>query len=201
MKINFKTLGTVLVVTLFTLSFAVAQPGPHGRGGKGHGMGGAWGPMGGPHGQRGPMELCMKLDLTDEQVGQLVDLHAAHVKEMVPMKREQHEIGKELRELKNSSAPDEKQLKKLMGKMADLKADMLLNSKAVRAEALKVLTDDQKTKLGDHPIPFFGGPRGPHGKGHGGKFMGKRGMRRGGCCDGDGPWWMDKAVEVETEEK
>ncbi len=163
-----KTIVAVFVIALMATSgLAMAQGWGRGEGmGPGHG-----GPGHGPGG------WAAALNLTPEQNQKMQELRAAHFKETIPLRNELMGKRLELRALWAQTDPDQG---KILAKQKEINALMAqLQEKATkhRLEMRKILTPEQRTKLGT-----FAGRRGGFGPGHGmrGEFGPGRGM---GCAD------------------
>ncbi len=111
-----------------------------------------------------------ELDLSDDQVNKLIDLHAELQKKQIALHRKIDADQEKIGDLYDAEKLDETQLKKLVKEKAELQAELQINHRNSVDKALAVLTAEQKEKLGDCPIPFFG-PQGDKFPGPGGKGL------------------------------
>ncbi|MCW8877308.1 MAG: Spy/CpxP family protein refolding chaperone [Kangiellaceae bacterium] len=87
------------------------------------------------------------LDLTDEQKEQLKAVKNAKKGTFKVKRQEIHGLKKQMRQLMNAEQIDEGAIKALSLQIAELKADQLIQRAQLKQEVMKLLTDEQKSKL------------------------------------------------------
>jgi Spy/CpxP family protein refolding chaperone len=139
-------------------------------------FGGGRGPGYGPCGQ-GDARGLAALNLTAEQTAQIKAMREAHWKDMKPLRDKMFAKRDELRKLWLEPNPDEGKILAAQKEMRSLREQMEDKMTAYRLEAVKVLTPEQKEKMGS-----FAG-RGPgHRRGFGPMHgFGPAGPDEGGC--------------------
>ncbi|HEB84901.1 MAG TPA: hypothetical protein ENI92_07865 [Bacteroidetes bacterium] len=132
------------------------------------------GEMGMPHppmppmmmkgGMNTPLQPLIELGLDDGQITRLIDVHSAMIKRQLPLVRRLNELGKQRQALLDAGETDAEQLRDVMQEMGKVKADLMVNRMQAEKQARALLNAEQLEKLGDRPLPMFGGPHGgPHG--------------------------------------
>ncbi len=102
-----------------------------------------------------PLTQLLDLGLSDKQIGKYIDLHAQLMKGQVPALRERMRLEKELADLRAADNPNTDKLRATIEELGKVKADLEVRKVEARKAALKILTDEQKEKLGNQPLPMF----------------------------------------------
>ncbi len=126
-------------------------------------------------GPGGMVGTLMDLDLSDKQIGKVVDIRAACMRDQIPLKRELRALSEE-RDALSDDELNRDNLEQLYEKMARIRARLEVNRVEAQKKALGVLTKEQREALGDHPLPLFGG-----------RYHQKCGMGYGHGKDSKGP--------------
>jgi zinc resistance-associated protein len=144
--------------------------------------GGGRGPGYGPCDRSGRAAAALKL--TDEQTAKIKAMREAHWKEMKPLRESMFAKRDELRKLWLAPSPDEARIQAAQKEMRTLRDQMEDRMTAYRLEAVKLLTPEQREKLGS----VTGGRGSKRGSGprHGGPMMGPGPMAGLGP---EGPDW------------
>lgn len=112
-----------------------------------------------------------KLNLSDQQKARMESLHEAHIKDTRPLREKMFDKSVELRRLWLETNPDRNKITVKQKEVRALRDQLEDKKTAYRFEINKVLTKDQKEKLGtygwNNKTGFGprGGKRGPHGPG------------------------------------
>ena len=139
---NRKTiLAGALAVATLAAGTVVAQPGGGFGGGRGHG-----GKMHGHGGHGGPGAAFAKLDLTDEQKAQFKELMAKQREEMKPLRDQEQDARKALREAINSGA-DATRVGQLTLALEGVRKQVRARHEAARDQFVTLLTPEQKEKF------------------------------------------------------
>ena len=147
--------------------------------------------MGGMHG--GWMGAMLYLDMTDSQINQLIDQYSSFMKDHLQTLRQRAELQKQLYEIRSSDDPDIEKLRDVRVKLSNINADLEAEALQARKKAMNILTEEQREKLGDMPMPFFGG----RGQGFLYDRMSDDDMRRGWMhYKGPGQWWWDDTTRT-----
>jgi hypothetical protein len=109
----------------------------------------------------------LNMNLNDNQIDRLIDLHASLFKEQVPLLRERLNLISEIESLRRSESPDIKQLQTRMTDLGRVNGDLESNFLVSRQKALATLTPEQREKLDGQGLPMFSGPGGMAGMGYG----------------------------------
>lgn len=165
---------TIFVMMALLLVGAVATSAFAFRSGRGPG----YGPCG--DGEfRGPAGM----NLTAEQTAQVKAMREAHWKEMKPIREKMFGKRDEIRKLWLEPNPDEAKIQEAQKEMRSLRDQMEDKMTAFRLEAVKILTPEQRAKIGS-----FAGSRGPgHRRGFGPMHGFAPGGPDGAGCFGGGP--------------
>lgn len=109
------------------------------------------GPMMRPGGMPGRMDmlgrLADRLDLSEEQRGEIKDVLTAHQKYMIQQKADRELAEVELRELVQSDDPDLDAIEEQIKEIANLEAETRYSQIKAMVDARSVLTDEQKEAL------------------------------------------------------
>ena len=158
--VGIATLATIAVMTL-ALAGVHAQntggaPGPFMRGGRGGPQGGPdevgrgfgrFGGPGGPGGPMGPLGLITRLELSDaqrDQVKSLVDSRRDETKAIADRAKAAHDA---LQAAVTSDTFDEGAIRARSVEVASVEADMAVARGRLYADALQILTVEQRTQL------------------------------------------------------
>ncbi|KAF5076585.1 Heavy-metal resistance [anaerobic digester metagenome] len=140
--------------------------------GMGRGMGEGYG----PNQTEGKASYCHKIpNLTEEQKTQIEALRVKHMKSTTDLKNQMNEKRARLRTLESAENPNLGDINKTIDEITAIKATLMKNKAAHRAEISKLLTEEQR-------VYFNSSPRGKgngEGRGHRGNRNGKGGGR--GC--------------------
>lgn len=156
-------LATLLIVGL--ASAAVAQGPGSGRGGRGDGE---FGP------QMRVERMASQLDLSDEQVAAISEIHAKGRADNLELRKQMMRLRNEKQGEMLKDEPSAGKVAELTQKIGDLRTKMSLNRSASRLAVRKLLTPEQRDKM-----LLMGG------RGAGGGREGHRGGH--GSRDGSGP--------------
>lgn len=128
-----KRLLSIAVVSLFLVSAIFAQPQP-----------GQNPPMGPPpaHGK-----MFQALNLTDQQRGQIEDLHLALEKKLIPLQADLQKLNANYKLMLIDPKVSESSLKAQLQKIADLRVKMALERAKNQRKIRSLLNDVQKKKF------------------------------------------------------
>ncbi len=151
MKVKARTL-VVFILTLSFAGIAAAQPGP-GMPGK-MARADRWD-------HRGP-EFCVQrmfeLGMSDKQIGKVMKIVDSHFEDAIPKQREQYELHKELRGLRQDPQANEARIKEIAARFEEMRTERETQMKKMKDEVWDVLTPDQQKQLGEDALFFrFGG--------------------------------------------
>lgn len=150
MKFKKSILATVVAGLAISSVAAFACPGPEDRGGKGeyrhHSKESRYheGSFHESHFWLG--KISEKLDLSDEQKGEIKDVLNQAKDEARPLRETLRDSRKAEREAADAGAKAS-ELKKLAHKTADARVELMLHGKTVEGRVRSVLTDDQQAQL------------------------------------------------------
>jgi Spy/CpxP family protein refolding chaperone len=147
---NTRRFLTGLLLVLFTMSFANAQPGP----GKNRGQFP-------PRPERGE-RMAEMLDLTDAQQQQIEKIRLEHLKEMESIRSELQKLRSEYRLLLVADSYDRNKIKQKLAEISSVREKQELERADHFAEIRKMLTDEQKVKFDQFILSRGPGDRGKH---------------------------------------
>jgi Spy/CpxP family protein refolding chaperone len=164
-KVMLTAMAVLFVAAVATSAFAF-----------GWGRGPGYGPC-----ARGDFQGPAGLNLTAEQKTKIKEMRETQWQEMKPLQEQMFSKRNEIRKLWLESNPDQAKITAVQKEMRSFRDQMEDRMTAYRLEAVKVLTPEQREKMGS-----FGQGRGPghgHGRGHG---FGPGAPGGAGCFGGPG---------------
>ena len=139
------------------------------------------GPMSGQHFKR----MAKMLDLNDEQIARMQDMHLQMQKEMIPLRSKMQTLRGELKLVQTADKFEPGKAEKLVKEMQALRTQMEMKRIKHQQEMRSLLNDEQRKKFDAHLLSLGDKrPRGPMGQ-CGGEH-GKRGHRGMGQRMGQG---------------
>ena len=137
------------------------------------------GPMSGQHFKH----MAKMLDLNDEQIAKMTDMHLQMQKDMIPLRSKMQTLKGELKLVQTADNFQLNKAEKIVKEMQALRTQMEMNRIKHQQEMRSLLNAEQRKKFDAHLLsggekgprgPMMGQRGGPHGK------HGHRGMGQGG---------------------
>jgi|AntRauTorcE11897_2_1112592.scaffolds.fasta_scaffold00087_28 Spy/CpxP family protein refolding chaperone len=102
------------------------------------------------------MGMIERLDLSDEQKEQVLEIHVNGQQVMLPLKNQMGEKLARLRTLTTSETYDETAVKETIDSIAELRADMMLEQATHHQEIRSLLNDEQRIKFDSFKLGMQG---------------------------------------------
>ncbi len=115
------------------------------------------GDMSGKHFKR----MAKMLDLNDEQISKMTDMHLQMQKDMIPLRSKMQTLKGELKLVQTADKFELGKAEKIVKEMQALRTQMEMNRIKHQQEMRSLLNDDQRKKFDAHLLS--GGPKGPRG--------------------------------------
>lgn len=142
------------------MSRGMMGPGMMGYGMMGRGMMGPGMMGGGMMGMMGygmpmsPFRAFINLGLSDKQIGKTLDIGNDVAKDQLSQYRKLAGLQKQLYQAQSAPDPDMQKVKDLAVQITSLSADLQAGQVKANQQAMKVLTEEQQSKLADSPYPL-----------------------------------------------